>query len=88
MEVRMQDVQNIPNPDVDSFEKEDDFGTHSDINPESRDGNGSQNSDVEQPSRDIPVPPGTESNVPVEEPPAEEKKEPIDENSTEPKRLV
>ncbi len=36
----MQDIQNIPNPDVNSTEHDDDFGSHSDF----------PNTDVEQPT--------------------------------------
>ena len=57
----MQDVQNIPNPDVNSTERDDDFGSHS----------GFPNADVEQPE-DNPTPPDRQPNAPVEEPPAED----------------
>lgn len=56
----MQDVQNIPNPDINSTETEDDFGNHSDF----------PDTDVEQPAEDMPVPPDVKQNVPIEEPPA------------------
>ncbi|MGI8787744.1 MAG: hypothetical protein ACR2HG_08300 [Pyrinomonadaceae bacterium] len=55
----MQDVQNIPNPDVNSTERDDDFGSHS------------SNQDVERPEEDIPVPPDREPSAPIEEPPVE-----------------
>jgi hypothetical protein len=84
----MQDVQNIPNPDVDSFEKEDDFGSHSDVHPDSRPDAGSQDADIERPEEDIPLPPDSMPNVSIEEPPDERHKQPIDENNTEPQRLV
>jgi len=61
----MQDVQNIPNPDVNSTQTDDDFGSHSDY----------PNTDVEQPKEDIPVPNDRERNAPVEEPPAEDGEE-------------
>ena len=74
----MQDIQNIPNPDVNSPDAGDDFGTHPD-----------RNQDVERPEEDIPVPPDQERNVPIEEPPDdEEHKPPIDVPNTEPKRIV
>jgi hypothetical protein len=60
----MQDVQNIPNPDVDSIIRDDDFGNHSDVNHDS------ENSDVEQPSEDSPN--DRTPNAPIEEPPAED----------------
>jgi hypothetical protein len=72
----MQDVQNIPNPDVNSTEHDDDFGSHSDF----------PNTDVEQ-SNDLPVPPDTERAVPVEEPP-ETDRPAIEEDDSGPKKLV
>ena len=60
----MQDVQNIPNPDVNSTEHEDDFGNHSDIEGEN------DNSDTEN----IPLPPNEPKPAPVEEPPADNPK--------------
>ena len=70
----MQDIQNIPNPDVNSTEGDDDFGR----NP---------SSDVERPDEDIPVPPDA-VDAPIEEPPGERDKPAIDEDQTEPKQLV
>ena len=74
----MQDVQNIPNPDVNSNNMEDDFDTHP------------RNQDIERPEEDIPVPPDQERNVPIEEPrPSDgDHKPPIDEPNTEPKRIA
>ncbi len=71
----MQDVQNVPNPDVNSTVRDDDFGSHSDVNPEI------PNTDVEQPKGDIPVPPDREPSAPIEEPPA-------DDGMEEPKRIA
>ena len=62
----MQDVQNVPNPDVNSTVRDDDFGSHSDVNRDT------ENSDVEQPKGDVPVPHDREPTVPIEEPPAED----------------
>lgn len=73
----MQDVQNIPNPDVNSPEINDDFGTHPNLNQ-----------DVERPEEDIPVPPDQHPTVPVEEPPDEQDKPPIQDDETEPKRIA
>ena len=73
----MQDVQNIPNPDVNSNESEDGFGSHSNVNQ-----------DVERPEEDIPVPPGSQPSVPIEEPPTVEDRAPIEEDDTEPKRIA
>lgn len=56
----MQDVQNIPNPDVNSTERDDDFGSHSN----------DSNADIEQPT-DTQTPPDRQPGAPVEEPPAE-----------------
>lgn len=73
----MQDVQNIPNPDVNSPAADDDFGSHP---------RGSQ--DIERPDEDIPVPPDANRNVPIEEPPTAQDRPPIEEDQTEPKRIV
>ena len=73
----MQDVQNIPNPDVNSPDAGDDFGTHSD-----------RNQDIERPEENIPVPPDGNRNVPIEEPPTTQDKPPIEEDDTEPKRIA
>jgi len=73
----MQDVQNIPNPDVNSPDAGDDFGSHS-----------TDNQDIERPEEDIPVPPDGNRNVPIEEPPDVQDKPSIDEDETEPKRIV
>ena len=84
----MQDVQNIPNPDVDSFENEGDFGSHSDVYQDLPDSDNVPNSDTETTNEEIPVPPGSEQNVSIEEPPEERDKPAINENTNEPKRLV
>lgn len=73
----MQDVQNIPNPDVNSTENEDDFGSHP-----------NENQDIEQPEENIPVPPNGRRNAPIEEPPDEQDKSPIEEDETEPRRIA
>lgn len=73
----MQDVQNIPNPDVNSPDAGDDFGTHSD-----------HNQDIERPDEDIPVPPDSNPSAPIEEPPEVQDKPSIEEDQTEPKRIV
>jgi len=59
----MQDVQNIPNPDVNIIEDDGDFGSHSD-----RD---APNTDVEQPKRDAPSD-REAPEAPIEEPPNED----------------
>ncbi len=84
----MQDVQNIPSPDVNSVVKDDDFGSHSDVHPDSPNDTNKRNEDIERPTGDIPVPPDTEINAPVEEPPNERDKPSIDEDSKQPTRLV
>ncbi|HXG86377.1 MAG TPA: hypothetical protein VNI84_20330 [Pyrinomonadaceae bacterium] len=58
----MQDVQNIPNPDVNSIEDDGDFGSHSDF----------PNTDVEQPKEETPPPPDRLPQPAIEEPPADE----------------
>jgi hypothetical protein len=73
----MQDIQNIPNPDVNSPDAGDDFGSHSD-----------QNQDIERPDEGIPVPPDANRNAPIEEPPDVQDKPSIDEDQSEPKRIV
>ena len=76
----MQDVQNIPNPDVNSTERQDDFGNHSDIERENESG---QNTGVE----DIPLLPTEPKPASIEEPPDPENIE-IDENQRAPKQIV
>jgi len=91
----MQDVQNIPNPDVNSTETGDDFGSHPEIerdlgtdedieNPENI-GTG----DVEKPDESIPVPPDAEpQQAPVEEP-SDVNTPPVgDDENHEPKRIA
>lgn len=60
----MQDVQNIPNPDVNYIEDDGDFGSHSDEDSDT------PNPDVDQPNEKIPVPPDRLPDAPIEEPPA------------------
>lgn len=74
----MQDVQNIPNPDVNSPTAGEDFDSH----PRS------SNEDIERPEEDIPVPPGDAQRAPVEEPPDVQDKPPVEEDQTEPEQLV
>ena len=59
----MQDVQNVPNPDVNSTERDDDFGNHSDVYSDN------QKSDVEKPKGEIPADRIMDQRV--EEPPAD-----------------
>jgi len=73
----MQDIQNIPNPDVNSNETEDDFNNHP-----------NKKQDIERPDEEIPVPPDGSRNVPIEEPPTERDQPPIGEDDTAPKQLV
>jgi hypothetical protein len=74
----MQDVQNIPNPDVNSPERDDGFGSHSEVD---------QNDDIEQTGDAIPVPPDTQPAAPIEEPPETDRPR-IDEDQDEPKRIA
>ena len=75
----MQDIQNIPNPDVNSTETEDGFGNHSDI-----EGENISNEDVEN----IPLPPTEPKPAPVEEPPNDTDKASIDEPKRKPSQIV
>lgn len=85
----MQDVQNIPNPDVNSVEIEDKgLGSHSDVLPDSRTDRDSQDFDIERPKEDIPLPPHTEPVSPVREPTEDVEKPSIGEENTERERLV
>lgn len=72
----MQDVQNIPPPDVNPTEREDDFGNHSDIKQ-----------DLDNDEETIPVPPDQEPVAPIKEPPNVNKSS-IGENNKEPKRIA
>ena len=76
----MQDIQNIPNPDVNSTEREDGFGNHSDIERE----NEGQSVDIEN----IPLPPDKLPAVPIEEPPAETDRGSIGRKKRAPKEIV
>ena len=69
----MQDIQNIPNPDVNSTVRDDNFGNHSET----------ENEDIEN----IPLPNDEQKPAPIEEPPDTEKPA-IDEDRNEPKRIV
>ncbi|MBA2493505.1 MAG: hypothetical protein H0V31_02270 [Acidobacteria bacterium] len=77
----MQDVQNIPPPDVNSTERDDDFGSHSAIEQDL------DNEDIEQPNETIPVPPDQQPAVPIQEPP-DVNKPPVGEDEDEPKRIA
>lgn len=78
----MQGIQNIPAPDTEPQNIEDDFGSHSDY-PDV------DNSDIDNPDvDDIPVPPDQETSYPVEEPPSDVEKPPIDEDQNEPEQIV
>lgn len=76
----MQDVQNIPNPDVNSTEREDEFGNHSDIE---RENESNRTNNVE----DVPLPPDEPRPPSIEEPPETEKPA-IDEGRRSPKQIV
>lgn len=75
----MQDIQNIPNPDVNSTEREDEFGNHSDVERENE-----SNENVE----DIPLPPTEPKPASIEEPPDVTDKGGIDEPERAPKAIV
>jgi hypothetical protein len=71
----MQDVQNIPNPDVNSVGDDGDFGINSNTD------SNTPNTDVEQPKEENPAPNDRIPSAPIEEPPA-------DEDAAEPKRYA
>lgn len=73
----MQDVQNIPPPDVNSTERDEDFGNHSDIK---------QDSDNEN-DEPIPVSPDQQPSAPIKEPPDADKT-PIGEENDSPKQIA
>ena len=75
----MQNVQNIPNPDVNSTESEDEYGNRSDIERENE-----SNQNVEN----IPLPPNEPKPASIEEPPAETDKASIDEPKRKPSEIV
>lgn len=73
----MQDVQNIPNPDVNSTVREDDFGSHSDI----------EQVHDENEENKIPLPDNEPKPAPIEEPPNPDKPK-IDENGDQRERIL
>ena len=75
----MQDIQNIPNPDINSTERKDQFGNHSDIERENESG-----SDVEN----IPLPPTEPAPAPIEEPPSDTNRQSIDEDERARQEIV
>ena len=76
----MQDIQNIPNPDVESTHNEGDFGTHHDY-PDTGDADRGS-TDVESPT----TPPDRPQSPPIEEPPSTDA--PIEEDDDEPRQIV
>ena len=75
----MQDIQNIPNPDVNSTESEDSYGNRTDI-----EGENTSNESVE----DIPLPPTEPKPASIEEPPEVEDQPKIDEPRRSPSQIV
>lgn len=61
----MQDIQNIPNPDVSTRDVEEDFGSHEGLNPDRH------GSEIENRRDDevVPVPPDQQPTIPIEDPP-------------------
>ncbi len=74
----MQDVQNIPPPDVNSAERDNEFGNHSAIDVDL---------DGEDRQDEIPLPSDQPPPMPIEEPDGEERF-PITEDNPEPKIVV
>lgn len=73
----MQDVQNIPNPDVNSTDHDDEFGNHSGVE-QIRD---------ENDEGKIPLPDDEPKPAPIEEPPDTEITQ-IDEDNDMPQRIL
>jgi hypothetical protein len=91
----MQDVQNIPNPDVNSTETADDFGSHSEELPAGDDienpdaGERGGRGDIEREDETIPVPPDVEPQpAPIEEPTDVDAPSIEEEDQNEPKRIA
>ena len=85
----MQDVQNIPNPDVDNIEYDEDGGIHPFVMPDSRTDKDSQDMGIESPNKDIPMPPDFRQRTPVEEPVEQQDLPPIeDDQNDQRQRLV
>lgn len=80
----MQDVQNIPAPDANPLDIEDNFDSHSDY-PDIDTPRDNDNTDVES----IPVPPDRQDDsTPIEEPPTTTDEEGIDQDSGDPPKLL
>lgn len=75
----MQDINNIPNPDVNSTEQEDRYGNDYDIERENE-----NNENVE----DIPLPPTEPKPASIEEPPDSKDKPSIDDPQHKPSQIV
>ena len=75
----MQGIQNIPNPDINSTEREDKFGTHSDIERENE-----SLRDVEN----IPLLPTEPPPAPIEEPASDTNRGSIDEKNRARQEIV
>lgn len=76
----MQDNENTLNPDVNSFETENEAGGASEVD---------QNREeiIERRDPDIPVPPDSQPSYPIEDPPDKEKT-PIDEDNQDKPTLI
>jgi hypothetical protein len=89
----MQDVQNIPNPDVNSTETNEDLGSHPEVERDTGTGEDVENPEnigtgnVEKPDESIPVPPDVQPQVPIEEPP-DVNNPPVGEDEHEPRRIA
>jgi len=75
----MQDINSIPNPDVNSTEKEDRYGNDYDIERENE-----NNEDVEN----IPLPPTEPKPASIEEPPEAQDKPGINDPGRKPSQIV
>jgi hypothetical protein len=76
----MQDVNNIPNPDVNSTETEGGYGNRTDIEGENISGEGTE--------EEIPLPPTEPKPAAIEEPPDVQDQPSIDEPRRNPTQIV
>lgn len=77
----MQGIQNIPPPDTNSTDRDNDFGNHSAIDPNL------DNEDIENPNESIPLPPDQQPPAPIEEPPDKDGF-PVREDNRHPEQIV
>jgi hypothetical protein len=88
-EVIMQDVQNIPNPDVNSVNTSDDFGSHEghEQSPNATEGNLGKGYGKDAPAPEPVVPPDEQPVVPIEDPPGSNEP-PVGDVDDSPKKIA